>query len=63
MLDSEKDIRKTAKKIIKDKEHWSLAERLYAKMIRKRLKKTKEWSFRYFRHHYYTVSLMLNPNY
>ena len=40
-MSSEKDIRKTAKKIIEDKEHWSLAERLYAKMIRKRLKKTK----------------------
>ena len=42
MLDSEKDIRKTAKIIIKDKEHWSLAERQYAKLIRKRLKKTEE---------------------
>ena len=42
MLDSEKDNRKTAKKIIKDKEHWSLAERQYAKLIRKRLKKTEE---------------------
>ena len=42
MEESDKDIRKTAKKIIKDKEHWSLAERQYAKMIRKRLKKTKE---------------------
>ena len=40
-MSSEKDIRKTAKKIIKDKKDWSLAERLYAKMIRKRLKKTK----------------------
>ena len=39
---TDKDIRKTAKKIIKDKQNWSLAERLYAKMIRKRLKKTKE---------------------
>ena len=42
MQDSEKVIRKTAKKIIKDKEHWSLAERQYAKLIRKRLKKTEE---------------------
>ena len=42
MQASEKDIRKTAKKIIKDKEHWSLAERQYAKLIRKRLKKTEE---------------------
>ena len=42
MQDSEKEIRKTAKKIIKDKEHWSLAERQYAKLIRKRLKKTEE---------------------
>ena len=42
MQDSEKQIRKTAKKIIKDKEHWSLAERQYAKLIRKRLKKTEE---------------------
>jgi hypothetical protein len=42
MEESDKDIRRTAKKIIKDKEHWSLAERLYAKMIRKRLKKPKE---------------------
>ena len=42
MQDSEKDIRKTAKKIIKAKEHWSLAERQYAKLIRKRLKKTEE---------------------
>ena len=42
MQDSEKDIRKTAKKIIKDKEHWSIAERQYAKLIRKRLKKTEE---------------------
>ena len=30
MDESDKEIRKTAKKIIKDKEHWSLAERLYA---------------------------------
>tara|TARA_B000000557_G_scaffold179678_1_gene146592 strand:- start:1087 stop:1215 length:129 start_codon:yes stop_codon:yes gene_type:complete len=42
MQDSEKDIRKTAKKIIKDKQNWSPAEVAYAKMIRKRLKKTKE---------------------
>lgn len=42
MQNSEKDIRKTAKKIIKDKQNWSPAEVAYAKMIRKRLKKTKE---------------------
>tara|TARA_B100001778_G_scaffold102488_1_gene83644 strand:- start:1451 stop:1579 length:129 start_codon:yes stop_codon:yes gene_type:complete len=42
MQDSEKEIRRTAKKIIKDKQNWSLAERQYAKMIRKRLKKTEE---------------------
>ena len=42
MLDSEKDIRKTAKKIIKDKQNWSPAEIQYAKLIRKRLKKTEE---------------------
>lgn len=41
MLNSEKDIRKTAKKIIKDKENWTAADIAYAKMIRKRLK-TKE---------------------
>ena len=34
MQDSEKDIRKTAKKIIKDKEFWSLAERQYDIVIR-----------------------------
>ena len=28
-MSSEKDIRKTAKKIIKDKEHWSLSQRDY----------------------------------
>ena len=35
---SEKDIRKTAKKIIKNKKQWTPAEVAYAKMIRKRLK-------------------------
>ena len=38
MLNSEKDIRKTAKKIIKDKKNWTAADIAYAKMIRKRLK-------------------------
>ena len=41
MLNSEKDIRKTAKKIIKDKKNWTAADIAYAKMIRNRLK-TKE---------------------
>ena len=39
---SDKSIRKTAKKIIKDKKAWSPAEVAYAKLIRKRLKKTTE---------------------
>ena len=38
MPNSEKDIRKTAKKIIKNKKQWTPAEVAYAKMIRKRLK-------------------------
>ena len=42
MQDSEKQIRKTAKKLIKNKEQWTPAEVAYAKMIRKRLKKTTE---------------------
>ena len=41
MQDSEKEIRRTAKKIIKDKQNWTAADIAYAKMIRKRLK-TKE---------------------
>ena len=57
MQDSEKQIRKTAKKLIKNKKQWTPAEVAYAKMLRKKLKK---WSFRYFQHHYYTVSLILN---
>ena len=39
MQDSEKEIRKTAKKLIKNKEQWTPAEVAYAKMLRKRLKK------------------------
>ena len=39
---TDKDIRKTAKKIIKEKQNWSLAERLYAKMIRKSIKDKNE---------------------
>lgn len=39
MQDSEKQIRKTAKKLIKNKEQWTPAEVAYAKMLRKRLKK------------------------
>ena len=42
MQESDKDIRRTAKKIIKDKQNWSLAERLYAKMIRKSIKDKNE---------------------
>ena len=42
MQDSEKQIRKTAKKLIKNKEQWTPAEVAYAKMIRKKLKKTTE---------------------
>jgi hypothetical protein len=41
-MSNSESIRKTAKKIIKDKKNWSLAERQYAKMIRKRLKSKDE---------------------
>ena len=41
-MSNSESIRRTAKKIIKDKKNWSLAERQYAKLIRKRLKKTEE---------------------
>ncbi len=40
-------IRKTAKKLIKDKKNWTEADVAYAKMIRK---KEKKWLFRYFPH-------------
>ena len=39
MQNSEKEIRKTAKKLIKNIEQWTPAEVAYAKMLRKRLKK------------------------
>jgi len=39
MQDSDKQLRKTAKKLIKNKEQWTPAEVAYAKMLRKRLKK------------------------
>ena len=41
-MDTSESIRKTAKKLIKNKEQWTPAEVAYAKMIRKRLKKTTE---------------------
>ena len=41
-MSNSESIRKTAKKIIKDKKNWSPAERQYAKMIRKRLKSKDE---------------------
>tara|TARA_B100000927_G_scaffold286149_1_gene277211 strand:- start:1 stop:126 length:126 start_codon:yes stop_codon:yes gene_type:complete len=41
MKDNEDSIRKTAKKLIKDKKHWTAADVAYAKMLRKRLKKNK----------------------
>ena len=39
MQDSDKQLRKTAKKLIKNKEQWTPADVAYAKMLRKRLKK------------------------
>ena len=39
MQNSEKEIRKTAKKLIKNKKQWTPAEVAYAKMLRKKLKK------------------------
>ena len=52
-------IRKTAKKLIKDKKNWTAADVAYAKMIRK---KEKKWLFRYFRHLLSTVILNLDQN-